>query len=149
MSARSVSASLGFTLLAFPALAQAEPLTPGGIFADAAPSMKLIMILLLVAAVAAVAVTARKLMSGRHLSGGSAFLSALRLGGPLIGLLGGAFNGLMILIGLSQGPQPFHVVAPGLAEAAFLVFLGLFCGVVAVICHWAVEARIDRAVLQS
>lgn len=149
MSARSISASLGAALLAFPALAQAEPLTPGTIFANAALSMKLIMILLVVAAVAAIVVTVRKLMSGRYLSGGSAFLSALRLGGPLIGLLGGAYNGLTIMFGLSRGPQPFHVVAPGLAEAAFLVLLGLFCGVVAVIGHWAVEARIDRAVLQS
>ena len=146
---RSISTSLGVAVLALPALAHAAPLTPGTVFADAAPSMKLLMILLLVAMVAAVVVTVRKLMSGPYLSGGSAFLSALRLGGPLIGLLGGAFNGLMILIGLAQGPQPFHVIAPGLAEAAFLIVLGLFSGVVAVICHWAVEARIDRAVLQS
>lgn len=146
---RSISASLGVAILAAPALAHAAPLTPATIFADAALSMKLLMILLLVAMVAAVVVAVRKLMSGRHLSGGSAFLSALRLGGPLIGLLGGAYNGLKICIGLAQGAQPFQVVAPGLAEAAFLIVLGLFSGIVAVICHWAVEARIDRAVLQS
>ena len=151
MSAVRSIASLGLAtaVLAAPGLAHAGAMTPTTIFFDAAPSMKLLMILLLVASVAAITVTARKLMSGRHLTGGSAFLSALRLGGPLIGLLGAAFNGLMMFIGLAQGPQPFEVLAPGLAEVAFLVFLGLFSGVVGVICHWAVEARIDRTVLKS
>lgn len=147
---RSISSlTVMSAILATPGFAQAGVMTPTTIFFDAGPSMKLLMVLLLIASVAAIVVTARKLMSGRHLTGGSAFLSALRLGGPLIGLLGAAFNGLMMFIGLAQGPQPFQVLAPGLAEVAFLVFLGLFSGVVAVICHWAVEARIDRTVLKS
>ncbi len=44
--------------------------------------------------------------------------------------------------------MPFGVLAPGLAEAATLAMLGLLTGVVAVIAHWAVESRIDRAVLR-
>ena len=132
------------------ALAQSPVMTPGGIFGDAAPPMKLIILALVVALIAAVVVTVRKLMSGRHLTGGSAFLSALRLGAPLLGLLGAAFNGLMTFIGLANaGPQPINVLAPGLAEAAFLLVLGLIVGVVAVICHWAVEARVDRMVLKA
>lgn len=147
---RSISSpDLAALALTAPGSAHAGAMTPTTIFFDAAPSMKLLMVLLLVASLAAIVVTARKLMSGRHLTGGSAFLSALRLGGPLIGLLGAAFNGLMMFIGLAQGPQPFQVIAPGLAEVAFLVFLGLLSGVVGVICHWAVEARIDRTVLRS
>ena len=39
------------------------------------------------------------------------------------------------------------VLAPGYAEAALLFLLGLLAGVVGVICHWIIEARIDRTVL--
>ncbi|WGM39732.1 MotA/TolQ/ExbB proton channel family protein [Caulobacter sp. NIBR1757] len=130
-----------------PVQAHAATLNPTLVFLDATPAMKVVMLLLVALTLAAMAVCARKLMSGPDLSGGSSFLSALRLGGPLLGLLGGAYNGLMIFMGLSRGPQPFYVVAPGLAESAMLVLLGLLCGVVAVVCHWAVEARIDRTVL--
>lgn len=135
-------------LLAFaPASAQAATLNPALVFLDATPAMKVVMLLLVILTLTAVGICVRKLAAGPNLTGGSAFLSALRLGGPLLGLLGAAYNGLMIFMGLSRGPQPFHVVAPGLAECALLVLLGLICGVVAVICHWAVEARVDRTVL--
>lgn len=130
-----------------PVQAQAATLNPTIVFLDATPAMKAVMLILVLLTFAAIAVCGRKLMSGPSLTGGSTFLSALRLGGPLLGLLGGAYNGLMIFMGLSRGPQPFYVVAPGLAESAMLVLLGLLCGVVAVVCHWAVEARIDRTVL--
>jgi hypothetical protein len=132
------------------ALAQAK-ITPAVVFADAAPPMQLIMVLLLVAALAAIVVAVRKVLSGPRLTGGSTYLQALRLGGPLIGLLGAAYNGLMINIGIanSANPPPYEVLAPGVAEAAFIFVLGLIAGVVAVICNWIVEARIDRAVLRS
>jgi hypothetical protein len=132
------------------ALAQAK-LTPTTVFFDSAAPMKLIMLLLVVAALAAIVVTVRKVLSGPRLTGGSTYLQALRLGGPLIGLLGAAYNVLMINIGIANiGQQPpYNVLAPGVAEAAFLFVLGLIAGVVAVICNWIVEARIDRAVLRS
>lgn len=125
-------------------------ITPLGIFADAAPSMKLIVVALLACAVASVVVTIRKVAAGPHLTGGSSFLSGLRLGAPLLGLLGAAFNGLMGFIAIANmGDQPMRVLAPGFAEAFFLLVLGLLVGVVAVICHWIVEARVDRAVLRA
>ncbi len=125
-------------------------MTPVTIFFDAAVPVQAIVLALIVAAIAAVVVTVKKVASGRHLTGGSAYLSALRLGAPLLGLLGAAFNGLMMFGALAKfGPQPINVLAPGLAEATFLVVMGLIVGVVAVICHWAVEARVDRAVLGS
>ena len=132
------------------ALAQTR-ITPAVVFADAAPPMKLIMALLLVAALAAIVVTVLKVLSGPRLTGGSSYLQALRLGGPLIGLLGAAYNGLMINIGIanSANPPPYAVLAPGVAEAAFIFVLGLIAGVVAVICNWIIEARIDRVVLRS
>ncbi|WP_309629987.1 MotA/TolQ/ExbB proton channel family protein [Brevundimonas sp.] len=125
-------------------------MTPVTIVFDAALPVQVIVVALIVAAVAAVVVTVKKIASGPHLSGGSAYLSALRLGAPLLGLLGAAFNGLMMFVALAKfGPQPINVLAPGLAEATFLVVMGLIVGVVAVICHWAVEARVDRAVLRA
>jgi hypothetical protein len=146
---RLLLTAVGLSLV--PGLAHARPMTPGNIFFNAAVPMQAIMLLLLVATVAAIVVAARKVSSGPRLTGGSAFLQALRLGGPLIGLLGAAYNVLMINIAIANiGEQPsYPVMAPGVAEATFLFVLGLVSGVVAVICNWVVEARIDRAVLRS
>ena len=133
-----------------PSMAMAHPkLTPAGVFADAALPMQAIMLLLIGASIAAVVVAVRKVASGPRLTGGSTFLQALRLGGPLIGLLGAAYNLFVVNLAIANiGVQPaYPVLAPGVAEAAFLFLLGLIAGVVAVICNWAVEARIDRTVL--
>ncbi|HST91729.1 MAG TPA: MotA/TolQ/ExbB proton channel family protein [Brevundimonas sp.] len=140
----------GVTLAILVTAGGAQAMTPGAIFLNAAPTMKGLMFLLIAATATAIVVTARKVMSGPRLTGGSAFLQALRLGGPLIGLLGAAWNVLMINIAIANiGVQPsYPVLAPGVAEAVFLFVLGLVTGVVAVICNWIVEARIDRAVLQ-
>lgn len=152
MSKSSVAVlSLATAALAVPAIAQASPLTPLGIFGDAAPPMKLLILALVAATIAAVAVCAVKLASGSKLTGGSAFLSGLRLGGPLAGLLGASYTSLMIFVGLSNtpGPVPMQVIAPGIAEALFILGLGVLAGSVAVIANWAVEARIDRTVLKA
>lgn len=144
--------SIGAAASLIPGLAFASPkLTPVVVFLDAAMPMQLIMLLLVAAAVGAVVIAARKVLSGPSLSGGSTYLQALRLGGPLIGLLGAAYNvmvGNMAIANIGEQP-PYHVLAPGVAEASFLFVLGLIAGVVAVICNWVVEARIDRAVLKS
>ena len=140
-----------FLALVAPAVAVAEPLRPRDIFLNAAPFAQLLMIVLIGSTIAAIIVCVRKLMSGPRLSGGSAFLSGLRLGGPLIGLRGGAYNGLSMAIGIANVSHPvtLKVMAPGIAEAVSLIGLGMLAGAVAVIGHWAVEARIDRAVLKS
>ncbi|WP_309646704.1 hypothetical protein [Phenylobacterium sp.] len=138
-------------LAAAPALAHAQPLTIGGVFADAHIIIQSMMAILILCIVAAVVVSVRKVTSGPHLSGGSAFLSGLRLGGPLVGCLGAAYTALMIFMGVSNvaTPLPLKVIAPGLAEIALLLSLGLMAGVVAVVANWAVESRIDRAVLRT
>lgn len=132
------------------ALAQSR-LNASTVFWDAAPVSKLLILLMVVAAVAAVVVTTSKIASGRRLAGGSSFVSALRLAAPLIGLLGAVFNLFGIFIGIANAgePVPFEVLSPGLAEAAMLFLMGLAAGVVAVSCHWIIEARIDRTVLSS
>ncbi|WP_122465762.1 MotA/TolQ/ExbB proton channel family protein [Brevundimonas sp.] len=121
------------------------------ILLNADPTMKLMMLLLIAASLAAIGLTVRKLMTDQTLTGGSTFLQALRLGGPLIGLLGAAYNVLIINIAIANiGEQPsYPVLAPGIAEGALLFVLGLIAGLIAVICNWIVEARIDRAVLRS
>ena len=141
----------GLMLASIPIAAVAAPrLTIATVFFDADETMQFLMIALVAASLAAIIVTGLKLASGKRLNGGSAFVSALRLGGPLMGLVGAAFVVLMGFIGIANfGPVPMPVLAPGFAEAALLFLLGLIAGVVGVVCHWIIESRIDRAVLQS
>ena len=144
--------AIGLMLTSIPVTAWAAPrLTLGVVFGDADELNKMLMVLLMAAALAAVLVTGLKLASGRRLNGGSAFVSALRLGAPLMGLVGAAYVLLMMFIGIANfgGPVPLPVLAPGFAEAAMLFLLGVIAGVVGVVCHWIIESRIDRAVLQS
>jgi hypothetical protein len=150
MSNRACVAST-LALTAIPAAAAAAPLTPVGVVAAASPLSKLIILGLLVSAVAAVVVCVRKLASGPRLAGGSAFLSGLRLGGPLAGLLGAAWTGLGMAIGVANvvQPVPASLLARGVAEVMMLITLGLLAGAAGVIGAWAVEARIDRAVLRE
>jgi hypothetical protein len=129
----------------------APHLTPVMVFEFATPLSKLVMISLVVAIAAALVVLVVKLSSGRRLSGGSAFLSGLRLGAPIIGILGACFSMLMMTIGAANIPvEPtLKILAPGFAEAFMQVGLGFLAGAVAVFAHWAVEARIDRQVLSA
>lgn len=135
--------------LAWASAANAAPLSVGGVFQNAALPVKAIVLGLVVSTIAALVVCGVKLGAGARLSGGSAFLSGLRLGGPLAGLVGGAYGGLLMSIALANAPAPAptNVLAQGVAEIMLLVLLGFVAGAVAVIAHWAVEARIDRAVL--
>ena len=144
--------AIGLMLTSIPVTAWAAPrLTLGVVFGDADELNKMLMVLLMAAALAAVLVTGLKLASGKRLNGGSASVSALRLGAPLMGLVGAAYVLLMMFIGIANfgGPVPLPVLAPGFAEAAMLFLLGVIAGVVGVVCHWIIESRIDRAVLQS
>jgi hypothetical protein len=128
-----------------------DRLSPVAVFEHAAAMPKLIMLSLLVAMLAALIVCAMKLASGPRLSGGSAFLSGLRLGGPVMGGLGAAWAGLGMAIGLANmaGAVPPTVLARGYAEVLLLLVLGFLAGVVAVIANWAVDSRIDRSVLKA
>lgn len=114
------------------------------------PYLKILMLLVVIATIAAVAITIRKLSAKDSLVGGSAFVKALRLGGPLLGLLGASYAAMNIFIGLSSFSKPVSPVIymPSVAEAFAVLIVGLLSGVVAVIAHWAIEARIDREVLR-
>jgi len=132
-------------------LSPAHLLTPMVIFAHAATGQKLIALVLLASSIAAIVVAALKLKDGQRLSGGSAFLSGLRLGGPILGGLGACASLLSMSMGYANvpGDLPLKVLAPGFAETFFMVELGFLTGVIAVLAHWAVEARIDRSVLKA
>jgi hypothetical protein len=146
------AAWLGFAaLFATPAAAFAAPLTPVVVFLNAAPVVKVIVLGLVLATLAAVVVCGIKMASGPRLSGGSAYLSGLRVGGPMAGLVGAAWGGLNMTLGLANvaTPAPLNIIAHGLAEVMLLILLGLVSGAVAVMANWAVEARIDRAVLTA
>jgi hypothetical protein len=143
--------ALAAALLSMPTVAGAASLGPGDIFADAAPLPKALMLGLLVAMLAGVVVAVRKLASGPRLAGGSAFISGLRMGGPIAGILGGAYAALRMSLGIANVPyEPtLKVLAPGFAEVSALVALGFLAGAVAVVLNWAIEARIDREVLRG
>jgi biopolymer transport protein ExbB/TolQ len=49
----------------------------------------------------------------------------------------------------ASAPVTLKQLGPSLAEAMMLIALGLASGAVAVIAKWAVDARIDRAVLNG
>ncbi|HLI67045.1 MAG TPA: hypothetical protein VKU90_11835 [Caulobacteraceae bacterium] len=137
--------------LAAPSLAEAAPLGPAQMFASAAIPQKLIMIGIVAAIVVSVVVSTAKLSAGSRLAGGSAFVSGLRLGGPIAGLLGGAYGGLAMAMGLANvgNPPTLKVLAPGFAEIATVVALGFLAGAVAVVLNWAIVARIDHEVLRG
>jgi hypothetical protein len=121
------------------------------VFQDAAPFQKALMVVLVLATVAALVVLALKLGSGKRLSGGSAFLSGLRLGGPILGLLGACRAALGMAMGTANVSYPvtLKVLAPGFAEIFVIFGLGVLTGAVAVFAHWMVESRIDRQVLNA
>ena len=129
----------------------APHVTPFIVFELAGPIGKLVVIVLLVSIVAALAVLAVKMAGGRRLSGGSAFLSGLRFGAPIIGILGACNSLLSMTLGVANAPVTvtLKMMAPGFAEAFLQVGLGFLAGAVAVFAHWAVESRIDRQVLSA
>ena len=126
------------------------PMTLLSVFGHAPPFVSAVMLLLFALSVAAIAITVGKLRPGSPLAGGSPYLSNLRWGGPMAGLLGGAHGALNMLVGIAnRGETPMPVLAPGLAEVVLLVALGLITGIAATVANTAVEARIDRAVLRA
>jgi len=129
----------------------ATPMTLPAIVERASAPVQLIVLVLALAAVSAVIICVVKLRSGPRLAGGSAFVSGLRFGGPLAGLLGAAWGVWRMSVGLARvgGSVPTQVLARGWAEASLLALLGLACGLLAVVANWALEARIDRDVLRG
>ena len=76
------------------------------VFQNSAPIQKLLIIALAIACVTAVVLALTKISSSRRPKDGSAFLSGLRLGGPILGLLGACRAAYGISVGLAYSPGP-------------------------------------------
>lgn len=130
----------------------AERLTVGAVFNDAAPEMKVIMALLLIATVISLVVWAMSLGKvgkgdAKGLAGALGRLRIARSAGVPLGFLGAAYVMFSSFLGISNvRPAPsLTVLAPGLAEATLAIVLGLLATTVAVVCERHLEGRIRRA----
>lgn len=128
------------------------PLTVVSVFANATLPIKVLMALLAAAAIVALAVWALSLSKvgkgdARGLAGALGRLKIVRSAGIPVGLLAASYTLLNMFLGASNvRPTPsLTVLAPGFAEAAAGVMLGLLATSVAVICERHLEARIRRA----
>ena len=130
----------------------AERLTVGGVFADAAPEVQIAFALLLIATMAAVAVWAMSLpkvgqADAKGLAGALGRLRIVRSGATPLGLLAASytlFSGFRGIANVRPAPT-ITIMAPGWAEAALAVMLGLLATFAAVVCERHLEGRIRRA----
>lgn len=131
-----------------------QKLTLGGVFMDASPEMKLVMLGLIAALLGAVAVWVLGVMQARRgdaqaAAGAINFLKGVRMAAPLFGFTAASYVFLMGWLGVSNVPVTpgLKVLAPGYAEATFLIFLGLFAAAVAAVAERHVEGRVRHAAL--
>jgi hypothetical protein len=129
-----------------------DRLTFAGVIADAAPEVKTVMALLALGALASIATWALSLgkvgqADAKGLAGALGRLRIVRSGGAPLGALAASYTLLMGFIGMANvRPTPtVAVLAPGWAEAAMAVMLGLLATTVAVLCERHLEGRIRRA----
>ena len=152
LMAGTASAQPAAEAAAFTPVPPAERLTVGRVFADAAPEVQLIFALLLVSVLTALAVWAMSLPKvgkgdAKGLAGALGRLRILRSVASPLGLLGASytlFSGFLGMANVRPAPS-ISVMAPGWAEAALAVMLGLLAMTVAVACERHLEGRIRRA----
>lgn len=145
----------GAALAAGPAFAQerdTRPLTLGDVLLNAAVPVQVVMIGLIVAAVMSLGLWGAGLAKvgkgdAKGLAGALGRLRIVRSAGAPLGALAASFTLMSGFVGLANvSPQPsLAVLAPGWAEAALAVMLGLLATSVAVICERHLESRIRRA----
>ncbi len=112
------------------------------VFMDASPEMKLLIAGLFVAAAAALGVWILGVIRGRA-GRGLSFLAALRVGGPLLGLVGAGYV-LMVSFSYLRPGDTFAVMAPGFAEALMAAIAGLLAGALASIGYAHLTTRAPR-----
>lgn len=130
----------------------AERLTILGVFADASLEVQLAFAILLVSTLAALAVWATSLAKvgqgdAKGLAGALGRLRIVRSGAMPLGFLAASYILFSGFLGISNvRPAPtITVMAPGWAEAALAVMLGLLATTVAVVCERHLEGRIRSA----
>lgn len=151
MSRVLVFSSLSLLLTAGPALASQTPYVMQDVLFAANGFNKMMLVFIALLGSASVGVTVLKLARPQRLDGGSALVSAARWAAPMLGFIGAAHLLLNLMTATTQmgAAIPLAIAAPLLAEALLMVIWGLVAGVVAVGCHWAVSARIERALLTT
>jgi hypothetical protein len=130
----------------------AERLSVGDVFADAAPEVQLVFALLLASTAAALVVWGASFgkvgkADAKGLAGALGRLRIVRSGGIPLGALAASYTLFSGFLGMANvRPTPsLSVLAPGWAEAALAVMLGLLATTVAVLCERHLEGRIRRA----
>ena len=152
---RSLLLAGAVMLAAGPAWAQAPrepPLSLQGVLLNAAVPVQVVMLALIVGAVVSLGLWGAGLAKvgkgdARGLAGSLGRLRIVRSAGAPLGALAASFTLMSGFIGLANvSPQPsLAVLAPGWAEAALAVMLGLLATSVAVICERHLESAIRRA----
>jgi hypothetical protein len=144
-------------ILAAPAFAADTAVTPvapehlltlGGVVTHAKPLIMLMFAGLAAAIAYAAFVYIRGVIAPKtERPSGLAFLWALAAGGPLIGLFGASYGLLDMSIGIAntRPEATLTMLAPGYAEAALCVCLGLLAGAIAVIGHRHLTGRLEAA----
>jgi hypothetical protein len=102
------------------------------VFGDAAFAQKLVFAMLVLASLAVVAVTVRRLASPPRAP--PAFVSQLQVAAPALGLAAAALNARHMMettLSMAADPSP-RVLAPGFMEMAALVQAGAIAGLLAV-----------------
>jgi hypothetical protein len=130
----------------------AERLTVGRVFANAAPEVQVVFAILLISVLAVVAIWAISLpkvgkSDAAGLAGALGRLRIVRSAATPLGFLAASYTLFAGFIGIANvRPTPtISVLAPGWAEAALAVMLGLLATTVAVVCERHLEARVRRA----
>jgi hypothetical protein len=128
-------------------IAPAERLNLIGVYAHASPTMKVVLFGLTAAVIAAMVVWARQALGRGQGRGGLAYLSAQAAAAPLFGLFGVSYALLSGFIGISNvRPTPnLTILAPGLAEAALSLGLGLLAAAIATVGYHHLKGRPQTA----
>ena len=129
-----------------------ERLTVGQVFADASPEMQAVFAILLISVAASLVIWGLGLPKvgkgdAKGLTAALGRLKIVRSAATPLGLLGASyvlFSGFLGIANVRPAPS-ITVMAPGWAEAALAVMLGLLATTVAVVCERHLEARIRRA----
>ena len=129
-----------------------QRLTVGAVFADADVPVQAAFAVLLISVAAAVVIWALSLpkvgqVDARGLAGALGRLRIVRSGAAPLGFLAASYTLFSGFLGMANvRPTPtLAVLAPGWAEAAMAVMLGLLATFVAVVCERHLEGRIRRA----
>lgn len=130
----------------------AERLTIGAVFADASLAVQIAFAILLISTLSAVSVWAMSLpkvgrADAKGLAGALGLLRIVRSGAAPLGFLAASYTLFSGFLGIANvRPTPtLAVMAPGWAEAALAVMLGLLATFVAVVCERHLEGKIRRA----